>query len=80
MGQLMTNHCANATEVHGIVGLIVIKRRLEDPRWKCDVVELGIVAGIDRTRRIRPIIFVYRLADLIQISLEIEFIGPPRIT
>ena len=80
MSQFVADHRTDAAKVHGIVGLVVIKRRLENSRWERDVIELRIVAGIDRTRRIGPVILVHRLADFIELTLKIKLIRPLRIT
>ena len=47
MAHLMAYHDADAAVVHGIVGIRIEERRLQDGRWKHDLVVERVVVGID---------------------------------
>ena len=52
----------------------VEERRLQDAGGEVDVVHLRIVVGVDRGRRHVPLLAVHRLADLVQLAVELELV------
>src|SRR6185312_9691068 len=73
--ELVPDHGANAAEIHGIIGLKVVKRRLQDSGGKVDIVFAGIVVSIHRRRRHLPLRLVKRLADLLDFTIHFKFVG-----
>src|SRR5665213_233038 len=75
VADLVTDHRADGTVVGGLVALRVEKWRLEYRGREDDLVESGVVVGVDRLGRHEPLVAVDRLADLRQIPLELELRG-----
>src|SRR5213075_130902 len=62
----------DAAVVEGVVRVRVKKRRLQDPGWKNDFVQLGIVIRVHRRRSHAPLAAIDRFVDLIQLAMNIE--------
>ena len=67
MADLVADHRADSAVVYGVIGLGVEKRRLQDRGWERDVVAGGVVVGVDGLRRGKPLLAVYRLAELVEL-------------
>ena len=76
----MTDHGSDAAEVHRVVGLVVIKRRLQNSRRECDVVLRRVIASVNGHRRIRPVTFIERRANLIETALQVVLVRALGIT
>src|SRR5205807_5042370 len=74
VSQFMSDYGANPTEVQSIISTVIVERRLENSRWKGDVVELRVVTSIHGHGWVRPVVFVDRLANLVQLALKFELI------
>ena len=80
VGQFVADNCPDRAKVQGIVGFVVIKRRLQDPRRKRDVVLVRVVTGVHRHRRIRPVSLIERFADLVEPPQQIVSVGALRVS
>src|SRR3954453_9268827 len=76
----MADDSADSAEVHRIVRLVVVEGWLQDSRREGDVVQLRVVTRIDGHGWIWPVILVDGLADFIELTLEIKFVGAQRIS
>src|SRR5207253_2877934 len=65
--------------VERVVCLWVIEGRLQDSRWKNDLVELRIVVSVYSRRRHAPLSLIDRLTDLAKVALELEFTSGNRV-
>ena len=72
--QLVADDRADASEVGGVVGAVVVIRGLQDTGGKVDVVHLRIVVGVDRGRGHQPLAAIDRSADLAEAAGDLE--GP----
>ncbi len=72
MADLMPDDGADATVVHRIVGLHVEERRLQDRGRKHDLILFRVVVRIDSLRRHLPFVAIDRLAELVDIALDLE--------
>src|SRR6266446_786660 len=79
MRHLMTDDRADAAVVESIIRFRIVKWRLQDSSGKNYLVELRIVISIDRRRRHAPFGPVHRLADLAEVTPEVEFAGQDRV-
>ena len=62
--------------VRGIIRPGIKERRLKNARRKDDLIKAWIVVGIHGWRSHSPLSPVDRLADLVEVPLKLEFIGP----
>ena len=60
--------------VDRVVGVRVEERRLQDRRREHDLVELGVVVGVDRLRRHAPFVAIDRLAELGDVAVVFELV------
>ena len=74
VSQFMPDYGADPAKVHGIVGVVIVEGWLQDSGWEGNVVELRIVTGIHRHGRIRPVVFVDRFANLVQLALKLKLV------
>src|SRR5665213_1800356 len=72
MADLVTDHRADGAVVGGLVALRVEEGRLEDRGREDDLIESGVVVGVDHLGRHEPLVAIDRRTDLRQISLELE--------
>src|SRR5207302_7822448 len=72
MSELMANDSANVTVVHGVIHLLVEKRRLQNTGRKIDVVHLRVVVGIDGGRGNLPFSAIDRLANFVQLPVKLK--------
>src|ERR1700730_8844717 len=79
MGNFMTDHGAHAAVVYSVVGLGIIKRRLQDDRGEDDFVNGGIVVSVDGGRRHAPLIAVDGLANFGKLAGILEGGGAPGV-
>ena len=69
------DHRADPAEVHGVVGLGVEERRLQDRGREDDLVGAGVVIGVDRLRGHVPLGLVDRPAHLGELEGGLEAAG-----
>ena len=80
VGQLVPDHCADASEVHGVIHSLVKKWRLQNPRGKNYFISRAAVVGIHRRRRHAPFFAIERLVDFGNLPPRFEFISTQEIT
>ena len=80
MRQLVADHGSNAAVIYGVIEFGVEERRLQNACREIDVILRRRIVGIHRRRSHRPLLRVRRLADLVQVSPNCEFICAKRIT
>ena len=79
VADLVTNYRADAAIVHGIVGVGIEERWLQDGGRKHDFVFERAVIRVHRLRRHAPFSTVDRFAQLGEIALEIEAADAVRV-
>ena len=72
VADLMADHRADAAIIHRIVGLGIEERRLQDGGGKDDLVEGGIVIGVDGGRRHAPFGAIHRLVDAVEFTVPFK--------
>ena len=75
MADLVADDRADRPEVHGVIGLRVEEGRLEDRRGEDDLVERGVVVGVDRLRRHEPFLAVDGFVQAGELALRLEGAG-----
>ncbi len=77
--EFVADHDADGAKVHGVVGSVVIERRLQNSSGECDVVLIWVVGGVHGHWRIRPISLIERLADLVEPALDVVLVRALRV-
>src|SRR5882724_390783 len=80
VGQLVADDNPDATEVRGIVNLLVEKRRLQNTRREHNFILRRTVVGIDRRWRHLPFVAVNRLADFGNLAAGFKLVGSQEIS
>ncbi len=73
--ELMADDAADMAVVHREIGLLVVKRGLQNAGRKVNVVHAGVVIGVDGGRGHAPLEAVDRLADLVQLAVTFKRVG-----
>src|ERR1041385_6175841 len=76
---LVTDHGADAAVIDRVIGFWIVEGRLQNTCGKNDLVELRIVISVHGWRRHAPLSLINGLADLAEVSPELEFTGRNKI-
>ena len=69
----MTDYSTNASIVYGLIGTVIIERRLQNGGWKYNFVKEWIVIGVDRLRSHLPLSLIHRLAQFGEFASGLVF-------